>query len=192
MAFWDKDDESEWEQYQKEQKHKKPREQDRPSAREKPDKSGGFFAPNESYSPEDTKRAAFNGVAQPMLDRLTALKERVLPSQAEEPYVPEKCPWCGKDMERGYIAGDRSVYWTPKKPGIFGAAANSGSFTLDTAKSLADYGCIAWLCRDCKKLTADIAGIFEIPDAIKKTMSPSDLAAAEAEERIQQTNEGDA
>ena len=24
---------------------------------------------------------------------------------------PEKCPWCGKDMERGFLMGGRGVAW---------------------------------------------------------------------------------
>lgn len=24
---------------------------------------------------------------------------------------PEKCPWCGKDMEQGFLMGGRGVFW---------------------------------------------------------------------------------
>ena len=41
----------------------------------------------------------------------------------DAPITPEKCPWCGKDMERGYIDGGRdySVMWRNWRPrGLLG------------------------------------------------------------------------
>ena len=52
-----------------------------------------------------------------------ALKGFLGKKEDEEPIPPEKCPWCGKDMEWGYIDGGRdySVMWRNWRPrGLLG------------------------------------------------------------------------
>lgn len=82
---------------------------------------------------------------------------------AAEP--PEKCPWCGKDMERGYLrTGNGGLIWTPGRMTTRAAwigpprelrerqlrVDNEGDFT--TWKTV-------WYCPDCEKMTIDAAGL---------------------------------
>ena len=75
---------------------------------------------------------------------------------------PEKCPWCGKEMERGCLQGGRGVYWYPgpraASAAFWGPGAMEKSFAVDdegdpfrgTYKT-------AWYCRSCKKMTFSMA-----------------------------------
>ena len=75
---------------------------------------------------------------------------------------PEPCPWCGKEMEQGFLIGGRgSAHWYP---GIYKATPLLG---LDVTGRIdvQDEGSIwsglyktTWLCRDCKK------AVFRMPD----------------------------
>jgi len=70
---------------------------------------------------------------------------------------PEKCPWCGKDMEQGYlITGRDPIRW---HPGIYKFTLFSGldgdDLRIDTQGDFTMYR-VTWLCRECKKLVFDM------------------------------------
>ena len=102
---------------------------------------------------------------------------------------PEKCPWCGKDMEQGFLMGDRGVYWyrgTPnKKISLFGAfgAPSEDTIRVDMEGFLTTYH-TAWYCPDCKKMTVDAADLqteaernqAAFPVGAEETASQSDEA----------------
>ena len=79
----------------------------------------------------------------------------------DAPITPEKCPWCGKDMERGYIDGGRdySVMWRNSRPrgllGIFQPEDAREIDILDEGDGLWCYKTI-WYCRDCGKMTLEV------------------------------------
>ena len=106
-------------------------------------------------------------------------KARAAAKQAEwEAQPKEMCPWCGKEMEQGYMLGGRgSVSWYP---GIYKTDFLRG---VDSAGRIdvQDEGSIwsglyktTWLCRDCKK------AVFNMPDP-PEDYSPF-AAPAETEE----------
>lgn len=67
---------------------------------------------------------------------------------------PEKCPWCGKDMEQGFLTGGRDgTHWYPGVYKFDPFRGLSGDIIdiLDDGAGLAAFK-IAWLCRDCKKM----------------------------------------
>ena len=74
---------------------------------------------------------------------------------------PEKCPWCGKDMEQGFLMGSRGVFWyrgTPNiKTSLFGAP-NEDTIRVDTEGFLNTYH-TAWYCPACKKMTIDASDL---------------------------------
>ena len=79
-------------------------------------------------------------------------------AEAEANLPPEKCPWCGKDMEKGYLSGYRGghVEWTAKKPGVlFGTAFSEDSVIVTDEGSMSAYK-ICWYCRECSKMTLTI------------------------------------
>jgi len=82
---------------------------------------------------------------------------------------PEKCPWCGKDMEQGYMMADQgSIRW---HPGIYKFALFSGldgdALRIDTQGDFTMYR-ITWLCRDCKKMVFDMPEPGEDPWSIDR------------------------
>ena len=74
---------------------------------------------------------------------------------------PEKCPWCGEDMEQGFLMGGRGVFWyrgTPNiKTSLFGAP-NEDTIRVDTEGFLNTYH-TAWYCPACKKMTIDASDL---------------------------------
>ncbi|MDY5613387.1 PF20097 family protein [Dysosmobacter sp.] len=71
---------------------------------------------------------------------------------------PEKCPWCGREMEQGFLNGGRGVYWTRGVPDTktkwLGAGAEN-QLRVDEEGALFTYR-TAWYCPDCRKLVADL------------------------------------
>ena len=78
----------------------------------------------------------------------------------DAPITPEKCPWCGKDMEWGRIDGGRdySVMWRNWKPrGFLGLSQPDDAREidlLDEGDGLRCYKTI-WYCQDCGKMVLD-------------------------------------
>ena len=99
---------------------------------------------------------------------------------------PEKCPWCGEDMEQGFLMGGRGVFWyrgTPDiKTSLFGAP-NEDTIRVDTEGFLNTYH-TAWYCSTCKKMTVDAADLqteaernqAAFPVGAEETASQSDEA----------------
>ena len=71
---------------------------------------------------------------------------------------PEKCPWCGREMEQGFLSGGRGVYWTRGVPDTrtkwLGAGAEN-QMRVDEEGALFTYR-TTWLCPNCRKLVADL------------------------------------
>lgn len=78
------------------------------------------------------------------------------------PIVPEKCPWCGKEMTWGCIVGGRdTVHWQNWKPkGLFNLslAEDQEQYDLmDEGGLLSNLYKTAWRCKDCGKLVMNFA-----------------------------------
>lgn len=72
---------------------------------------------------------------------------------------PEKCPWCGKEMEQGYMVGGRdTTHWYPgvltTKAAWLGGPREERLDLLDEGHFI-NYKTV-WLCRECKKMTFDM------------------------------------
>ena len=70
-----------------------------------------------------------------------------------------KCPFCGKEMERGYIQCRDGVTWTPKRQPI-AALSFLGKNSVSLANGAADHAktVYAFKCGACKKVVIDYAG----------------------------------
>lgn len=182
MAFWDRDEGSEWERYQKSQK--KPWRQDEAA---QPDW-------DEAASPAE--EAGGPGLLRSLRQKLEK------PTDAPDPPPPEPCPWCGREMTPGYLCGDQGVYWQSKLPRrvsrvLLGVSVNGICIsTMEEGFNAAFRA--AWFCPDCHKAvfsTDDLPwplGAAKPSEALLNALSPSDLAAAaEAGELAQPTNKGE-
>lgn len=100
------------------------------------------------------------------LDSLKAWNEerRAKAKEKEEAkwLPPEPCPWCGKDMEQGFLLGGRDgVRWYPgiyKTDLLRGLDSTNKIDVLDEGGLWSGLYKTTWLCRDCKK------AVFTMPD----------------------------
>ena len=67
-----------------------------------------------------------------------------------------KCPYCGKEMELGYIQCHDGVTWTPKLQ-LVAALSVLGKDSLPLANGAADTSkaVYAYKCGDCEKVMID-------------------------------------
>ncbi len=158
MAFWNRDEESDWEKHQRTKKREKESEQE-----EKPAVSDEFKA---YFKTVRQGLGAEDDYAQQPGEKDTPLKTflsrlRMDKPEEEDEGPPEKCPWCGGDMIKGYLWGGRGVMWQKKKPGFFSAGglfsdtvnmSEEGDFTWTGYK-------IMWHCEACRKMVTDIRGL---------------------------------
>ena len=76
-------------------------------------------------------------------------------ARRETPPVPIPCPWCGKEMEVGYLCGGRDyVRLVRQRPGLL-RIAEDALYIRGDGTFWCDYK-IAWTCPDCRKLVADL------------------------------------
>ena len=99
---------------------------------------------------------------------------------------PEKCPWCGKDMEQGFLMSGRGVFWyrgIPTGKARWLSPGGGNIMRVDTEGFLTTYH-TAWYCPDCKKMTIDAADLqteaernqAAFPVGAEETASQSDEA----------------
>ena len=121
----------------------------------KPDKP---MEPRENKEPQANPLDSFKSWNE---DRRTAAKEK----EEARRLPPEPCPWCGKDMEQGYITGGRdAVRW---HPGVykFELFRNLDGMDVLDEGAWVPYK-TAWLCRECGKLVLSISEserIYNLP-----------------------------
>ena len=102
---------------------------------------------------------------------------------------PEKCPWCGKEMEQGFLMGGRGVFWyrgIPTGKALWFSPGNENIMRVDTEGFFSSYH-VAWHCPDCKKMTIDAADLQT--EAEKNDLFPQ--RAAEVPEDRETTGEGE-
>lgn len=67
-----------------------------------------------------------------------------------------KCPYCGNEMELGYIQCRDGVTWTPKKQLVAALSAlGKGSTTLENGAAADSKAVYAYKCSPCKKVVID-------------------------------------
>lgn len=141
------------------------------------------------YEPEKPSRPAEPGqegkdCAPSLMDELRDWNEerREKKRQRETP-PPMACPWCGQEMEAGYLTGGRGVFWTqgvPTTKKLLLGAGEESTLRMDAEGGLLPYGS-AWLCRACRRM------VMEIPEEeIPKPPTPEEAAEQMEEQRQQE------
>lgn len=116
-------------------------------------------------------------------DRKTKAKEK----EEAKRLPPEKCPWCGKDMEQGFIAGGRDfVRWYPGvyKFEFFRGLDGDAIDLCNEGGAFSGLYKTAWLCRECGKM------IFNIPESERVYDFPESQDAG-TEETQEEEESGD-
>lgn len=77
--------------------------------------------------------------------------------QRETPPEPIPCPWCGQEMEVGYLVGGRdAVRLVRQRPGGLSLSdPDSALYIRGDGTFWCDYK-IAWTCEHCRKLVLDL------------------------------------
>lgn len=82
--------------------------------------------------------------------------------QAALRLTPEKCPWCGKEMEQGFLMGGKGVWWCrgiPSGKALWFGSGSENTMRVDTEGFLNTYH-TAWYCPACLKMTINAAGLL--------------------------------
>lgn len=71
--------------------------------------------------------------------------------------MTEKCPYCGKQLEKGYIQSPRPISWLPRKIKLFTNMnfTEKEAIILSEGTTLAAPCVIAYNCSSCKKIIID-------------------------------------
>ena len=123
----------------------------------------------QSEDPWDRKPEKRREPKEPQVNPLDSLKawnedRKAKAKEKEEAkwLPPEKCPWCGKEMEQGFLVGGRDgTHWYPgiHKADLFRGLDSTGRIDLlDEGGIWSGLYKTVWLCRDCKK------AVFTMPD----------------------------
>ena len=95
-----------------------------------------------------------------------------------------RCPWCGQEMEQGYLTGERSVWWAPGRPGGWAkwlsVAMEEGGFRVDREGSILCPYQTAWHCRSCRRLTVELTDPLEDPERKARLARTMDVQAQQA------------
>lgn len=173
MAFWDRDDEGEWEKYQKSQgkKNREPEAGKTPPVSEKFQEY--FKTGRQAMSPESGEAEQPEEKASPLQTFLSRFRGDEKPGEPEGP--PEKCPWCGGDMIKGYLTGGQGVYWSEKKPGFLDGGIFSNTVRVNISEE-GDFGprgyMTTWHCEKCHKMVLDTL-LLEPPLGVGNTTAPA-------------------
>ncbi|MBR5269258.1 MAG: hypothetical protein IKU21_01985 [Anaerotignum sp.] len=66
-----------------------------------------------------------------------------------------KCPYCQKDMEKGFIQCRDGIHWTPKKQ-LVAALSEFGKDSVSLENGVGNNRAVyAYHCADCKKVIID-------------------------------------
>lgn len=98
---------------------------------------------------------------------------------------PEKCPWCGRDMEQGYLSGGKSVFW---HRGVLDTRTKWLGAGKGNTLRVDDEGVFvtcktAWHCPDCEKIVFSSAGLRAPYESEPPTESPYTGAFGETAEK---------
>ena len=108
--------------------------------------------------------------------------------QRETPPPPMACPWCGREMEMGYLSGSRGVFWirgVPTARKFWLGAGRGNIIRVDTEGGLMTPHRTAWLCRACRRMVLEAPGnMWKIPPAENsgEQTAPADRRTDETED----------
>lgn len=110
-----------------------------------------------------------------LLDSVRGWAAQKQAAEAERLKRPaETCPWCGRDMEQGFLSGSRGVFWTrgvPSAKVLWLGAGRENTLRVDDEGSLATYKS-TWYCPSCEKMVFDAAGLKPLRESTPPAGSP--------------------
>ncbi len=98
------------------------------------------------------------------------------------------CPWCGQEMEVGYVTGTRGVHYhrgMPTTKRLWLGTGPDNTMRVDAEGGLLTPYCTAWLCRACRRMVLEAPGnMWKIPPAENsgEQTAPADRRTDETED----------
>ena len=77
--------------------------------------------------------------------------------QRETPPPPMACPWCGQEMEVGYVTGRDAVRWWPGWPPRIIGGADGAAIRVDHEGTVLLRYKTAYLCRACRRMVLEFS-----------------------------------
>ena len=116
------------------------------------------------YAPEKPPRPAEPGpedkdYAPSLMDELRDWNEerKEKKRQRETPPPPMACPWCGQEMEVGYVTGRDAVRWWPGWPPRIIGGADGAAIRVDHEGTVLLRYKTAYLCRACRRMVLEFS-----------------------------------
>ena len=106
---------------------------------------------------------------------------------------PMACPWCGREMEVGYVTGTRGVHYhrgMPTTKRLWLGTGPDNTMRVDAEGGLLTPYCRAWFCRTCRRMVLEFleealeADTWEPPPAENsgEQTAPADCRTDETED----------
>ena len=81
--------------------------------------------------------------------------------QAEEnreaPAASMRCPWCGREMELGYLYSRDSIRWVDQEPGVILGTLGAGKNLYVSDEGLTTEYKRCWYCSACRRLVVQLS-----------------------------------
>ena len=109
-------------------------------------------------------------------------------AQRQTPPPPMACPWCGQEMEVGYVTGARGVHYhrgMPTTKRLWLGTGPDNTMRVDAEGGLLTPYCRAWFCRTCRRMVLEAPGnMWKIPPAENsgERTAPADCRTDETED----------
>lgn len=117
--------------------------------------------------PEKRRRAAETEREPGILDTLREEWDTIQTERQEKKaalrLTPEKCPWCGKEMEQGFLMGGKGIWWyrgIPTGKALWLGSGSENTMRVDVEGGFLTAYKTAWYCPDCKKMTINAADLW--------------------------------
>lgn len=152
------------------------------------------------YAPEKPPRPAEPGpedkdYAPSLMNELRDWNEerKEKKRQREAPPPSMACPWCGQEMEVGYVTGTRGVHYhrgMPTTKRLWLGTGPDNTMRVDAEGGLLTPYCRAWFCRTCRRMVLEFleealeADTWETPPAenSEEQTVPADRRTDETED----------
>ena len=101
------------------------------------------------------------GALDSLRDEWTEMKQERQEQRDARRLPPETCPWCGKNMEQGWLYGNRGVYWmrgVPTAKSKWLGAGRDDTMRVDTDGVFYTYH-VMWYCPACRRMPLDASDL---------------------------------
>lgn len=98
---------------------------------------------------------------------------------------PEKCPWCGAEMEQGWLYGGRGVFWmrgVPDTKSKWLGAGKENVIRVDREGIMYTYH-TAWYCPACRHMALDAQDLKTQAEEDEPSFAMRIAEAEQAEEK---------